>query len=143
MNPYLVAVMTAVLLGVVIFPWMATLRRLGPAELFMFIGTAYVITGAVQYLLASQHNKLTMGAVGLGVLTAVTYTAAITSINYIFGYQNINVPVATAITASYPAVTAAVSFLVLKQNLTPREMFFLFLTVVGVVGLGLSAKPQQ
>lgn len=143
MNPYLVAVLTSVLLGVVIFPWTATLKRLGPAEVFMFIGTAYIITGSVQYLLAEQHNKMTATAFGLGVLTALSYTAAIVSINYVFGSRNINIPIATAITASYPAITAAISFAALGQRFTARETIFFLMTAVGVAGLGLSAKPQQ
>lgn len=142
-NPYLIAVLASFLLGVVIFPWMATLKRLSSAELFMFIGGAYVITGATQYFLADRHNKMTAAAIGLAALTAITYSAAIMCINYVFGSRNINIPVATAITASYPAITAAISFAMLGQNFTAREAIFFLMTVVGVIGLGLSAKPQQ
>jgi drug/metabolite transporter (DMT)-like permease len=141
LNPNLIALAASLLFGVVVFPWTITLRRLGSAEFFMFAAAAYGIAGVVQYALAPAHSPLTWKLAGLATLTACMYVAALLCCNFAFSNPNVNVPVAVAITAAYPAWTAILSFVFQQKRFSWQEMVFLGMVVIGVVGLGLTSKP--
>jgi drug/metabolite transporter (DMT)-like permease len=141
-NPNLAAFLGSLCLGINVIFWNISLRRLGPAELFVSFGVAFILTGIVHYWIAGTHRQLTAGSVGIVLLTTVIYVGAIIFMNAAFGHPRVNLPIATAITAAYPVVTAVISMVVLGQRFTGREALFFTMTVVGVMGLGLFSKPH-
>lgn len=142
MSPNLLAFIASLVFGVVVFPWAASLKRLGPAEFFLVTGTTYVITGVVLRQTASQHPRWTMEALGLSVLTAVLYVVAVLCVIYALRHPRVNLPIVAAITAAYPAWTAVITVATGKR-LTVSEGIFLLLTFIGLAGLGLLSKPPD
>jgi drug/metabolite transporter (DMT)-like permease len=142
MNPNVIAFVASLMFAIVAFPWSSTLRKVGPGGFFLFLGAVFAVTGAVKLMTSGPQVKLTAGAVGLAVLTSVLYVGALLCMNYIFGHPQANIPVATAITGSYPAWITIIAF-ARGQRFTWQELFFLTVVLVGVVGLALNSKPAQ
>jgi drug/metabolite transporter (DMT)-like permease len=139
-NPNYIAMATSVLLGVLVLFWSMTLKRITGTEFMLVLGVAYLLLGSVQYVWGAQFRPLPLTALGLAFFTAVLYAGSFLAMNYVFGHPKVNLPIATAITAAYPVVTAAVAFVVMGQRFTLRETVFFTMAVGGVVGLGLSGK---
>lgn len=143
MNPNLWALAASLIFGFVVFPWTATLRRLGPAEFFIITGIAYFVTGVAQYAMAAEHNRLTALSTGLAVLTACMYVGALLCVNYAFTHPRVNLPIAVAITAAYPTWTALVTLIFFGQRFTVQEALFFMMAIVGVAGMGLFSRPAN
>ena len=139
-NPNYVAMGTSVLLGVLVLFWSATLKRITGNEFMLVLGLSYLLLGVMLYTRAGQFRALPLASLGLAAVTAVLYASSFIAMNYVFGHPKVNLPIATAITAAYPVVTAAVAFLVQGQRFSLRESVFFCMAVGGVVGLGLSSK---
>jgi drug/metabolite transporter (DMT)-like permease len=139
-NPNYVAVATSVLLGVLVLFWSATLKRINGIEFMLVLGVTYLLLGSVQYIQAGQYRAIPLTSIGVALFTAALYAGSFIAMNYIFGHPKVNLPIATAITAAYPVVTAAVAFVLMGQRFTLRETVFFCMAVGGVVGLGLSSK---
>jgi drug/metabolite transporter (DMT)-like permease len=142
-NPYLLAFVASVCFGVVVFPWQATLRSVGLAGFLGVTGAVYFFTGLVVYMRFGIPEKVTFMSGGAALLSAGLYTIALVLCSYVFSRQGINVSVAAAITAAYPAWTTLIAVLVLRQRLSVTESAFLLLILVGVIGLALSSKPIE
>jgi len=140
-NPNLWAFAASLIFGFVVFPWTATLKRLGSAEFFMITGIAYFVAGAAQYAMVNEHNRLTAPSIGLAILTAGMYVGALLCVNFAFTHPRVSLPIAAAITAAYPAWTALAAVIFLGQRFTIQEAAFLLMVIGGVVGLGLFSKP--
>jgi drug/metabolite transporter (DMT)-like permease len=139
-NPNYVAMAVAVVLGVLVPFWNATLKRLTAAEFMLVLGGVYIVIGAVWYFRAAQFRALAPASYGVALVTALLYASSFIAMCYVFGHPTVNLPIATAITAAYPVVTAVVALVFLGQRFTLQESFFFLMAVGGVVGLGLTGK---
>lgn len=139
-NPSHVAMGASVVLGVLVIFWSVTLKRLTGTEFMMVLGATYLILGTLQYVVNGQYRPLTLGSLGIALGTSVLYAMSFVAMNYVFGHPKVNLPIATAITAAYPVVTAIVAMAFMGQRFTLREAVFFCMAVGGVVGLGLSGK---
>jgi drug/metabolite transporter (DMT)-like permease len=140
LSPNLAACVAAVLFGLVVFPWRATIVSLGQPGVFLFTGGAYVLMGIVLMATVGFAQPMTLRSGALAALTAVMYLCALLCCNYAFGHSEVNLPIAAAITAAYPLISAAITVVLLGQRFSLRETVFFMMAVVGVVGLGLSSK---
>jgi|GEM_PF-5808179 len=141
MNPYALAFAASICFGVVVFPWQSTIRQLGPGGFFLVTGSVYFLTGAVAYFRSGIPGSLNVATIITAVVTALLYVGALLLCSVAFGTKSVNLPVAVALTATYPAWTALLAVIFLKYRLSGWEMMFLAMVVVGIVGLAMTSKP--
>lgn len=139
-HPNLAALGAALLFGIVVFPWKSTVVTLGQSGMFLFVGATYLATGIILYRMSGFSSQLTGRVATIGVVMALMYVGALLCCNYAFAHPNANLPIAAAITAAYPLVSAAITVVLLGQRFTFRETVFFLMAVIGVSGLGLSSK---
>lgn len=143
MNPNWFALLASLCFGVVVFPWRSTIMRLGSEGMFLATGSLYLMTGLILYMSGSRDKKVTAVSVALAILTGLIYVSALLACNAAFGSAKVNLPVAVAITAAYPAWSALIGVLFLKQRMSLGQGLFFLMVVGGLVGLGLSTKQAQ
>ncbi len=139
-NPNHVAMGASILLGALTLFWSMTLKRVTGSEFMIVLGVTYLVIGSAQYVWGGQYRTLPLVGFGVALFTAVLYACSFIAMNYVFGHPSVNLPIASAITAAYPVVTAIITFVLMGQRFTLRETVFFCMAVGGVVGLGLSGK---
>lgn len=147
LHPNTAAVLVAMLYGVGVFPWVALMGRVGMPGVFLFVGGTYLLAGIGTYLAFGFSNPVTWSSAGLGVATGIIYAVTVGVCSAMFGHPRVNVPVANAITATYPIVTVLVGAVLaavglMHQRITGWQAFFLVTGMASVAGLALSGNEK-
>ena len=140
----LVAVLSAIQLGVSTFLWSRALNhQLSGPILIMIVGAIYFIGGGIWAFCTTLSGQgVTMAPIGLyfGILAAVVYFSALISFTFIFRAEGAVLARVTAIGSTYPIITAILAVAASKKMLSIREALCIIAIVVFVACLSLSGK---
>ena len=139
-NPSLLALMAALCFGLMLIPWNITLQKMGNPQFSITIGIIFAVLGLTQQIIFGGKVDFRPNALLWSLFSAGIYILAITSFNYAVATPGAKLGVLAAITATYPAITIASGALLVRQMPSPKEIFFVCLTVIGIIGLSLSGK---
>ncbi|MBU1178759.1 hypothetical protein KKB69_00225 [Patescibacteria group bacterium] len=138
MNNYIIlSVLASIALGLVMVPWQTTLGKIDFYQFFITMGPIFIIVGLIGHYIKGGNFILTANALWWSILTGIGYVFSCVFINMAIGHPFSNVKVVAAIIATYPLATAILKTSIEKQMLSFQEIFFLLLTVGGVVGFSL------
>lgn len=140
MQPNTAALIASFLLGVMVILWNMVLDRMPMSQIFLFLGCSYVLTAAVTRLFSEPFSPLSLSNAVLVSGFCVAYIASVIFCSVAFGHADVNMPIATAITAAYPVVTALFAVLFQSQRFTGYELLFFLMAVGGVVGMSLTSR---
>src|SRR5688572_32812666 len=105
LSPNAMAVVVAFLYGLGVFPWGILANRVGPQGVLMFVGAGYFLVGSAWYLKAGLAGPVDRTALTAGAVTGLLFAGAVALYSAMLAHPQVNVPVANAITATYPMVT--------------------------------------
>lgn len=143
MNPIVVALLIAVVMGLGVFPWTAALRQISSPEYLAIEGVFFLIGGTIWRLASGPLAMPSTKGIFLGLGTAAVYFLIMAGLNYVFaGVTGLQVAIVTAITAAYPIVTALVAAVLARKMLSPTQTVFLLMAVGGVVGMAFTTAPK-
>lgn len=141
LNLNFVAIGVAVFLGAAVMLWSAALKRVSGGEFFVILGLAYCLAGLIKFRISGDKFVTSGPAITITILCAVVYVCALIGFNYMYARaEGPQVATVTAISATYPAIVAILVAVTSSKMLTWREILFLVIAVIGVVGLSLSGK---
>jgi uncharacterized membrane protein len=136
MSAYLAAALVAVLWGLAMVFWELSMQKINALQLILIIGVVYSITAIIWVLVSGEQINFALNSGwAWGTLTALIYVLAMVGISYAITRPGANLSAITAISASYPVITAL--FVAIQKWRAPSlpEAFFILLIIGGVIGL--------
>lgn len=142
MNPYLLAALTAVILGVAVIPWNASLRGgLTNGALFAVQGLIYFAVGAILLLSRRENLDYSFKLWVFAITACVLYVLVFFTFNTVLKNPKTRLSVASAIMATNPIITLAIDSVIQKEMPNFAQILCILLTVGGVIGLILTESP--
>jgi hypothetical protein len=143
LSPNVLAVIAAIILGIVIWPWQVALSKVTSGQYLMTLGIAYFLAGiGQQFWQSGKVSFVATGSFGFGwaILASLGYVTTVMILNKAFGSPASSASIIGAIVAIYPAVTILTECLVNKRWPTLATFIFTLLITAGVAGLSLFGK---
>ncbi|MBI4444984.1 MAG: EamA family transporter [Acidobacteria bacterium] len=136
MNPYLLAVLTALGFGFMLIPWGIALRRISSGEFFLVLGVTFLLIGLIQYFFEGGRGYDTR-SLQFAILASLLYSGAITAFNYSVRNPDAKLGIIAAISATYPVVTSILEAAIFNKYPTVTQGTLMLVVVAGVVLLSL------
>jgi len=146
MNPYIVAGLTAVILGIAVIPWNAAVRGgMSNGALFAIQGLIYFIVGAILLWSRQENLAYTFKLWVFAIAACVLYVLVFFTFNSALSNPKTRLSIAVAIMATNPVITLIVNSAVQGEMPSFVQIFCILITLGGVIGLILTeshAAPE-
>ncbi len=140
-NPsILLALASAVFLGVGVTFWQMTLQKMSSFQLLILFGVTYFIVGLIGVFFEGNGFNFSIGNLRLAIPTSILYATAVVLCGFALGHPQSKMTITAAIIAAYPVVTAILDVVIKKQSFSLKEIIFLLMTTGGIIGFSLSGK---
>ena len=138
MNPIVLAMIAALLLGLAMVPWSYTLRTMSGGLFFIGLGVAFLLAGIAQLRQPITYSK---NAIITGLIAAVFYVAGMTVMNFMYARARPeHLPAIAAIIAAFVVPAIIVNAIVSRTLPSAIELVLVVIVTAGCVGLGVVGK---